>query len=81
MNLADAHLHRGELAHTASYYRKALFICDSPAPCRNIPNFRSIADWGQTYMDLRDFDLSNHYYELAGQFFDEMTVSEKWVYL
>lgn len=32
-------------------------------------------------MDLRDFDLSNHYYELAGQFFDEMTVSEKWVYL
>ena len=35
----------------------------------------------ETYMDLRDFDLSNHYYELAGQFFDEMTVSEKWVYL
>ena len=44
MNLADAHLHRGELAHTASYYRRALFICDSRI-CRNIPNFRSIADW------------------------------------
>ena len=32
-------------------------------------------------MDLRDFAMSNLYYELAGQFFDEMTVSEKWVYL
>ena len=60
MNLADAHLHRGELAHTASYYRKALFICDS-------------------------LHLSEHskfpVYCGLGQFFDEMTVSEKWVYL
>ena len=32
-------------------------------------------------MELRDFDLSNHYYELAGQFFDEMNVSEQWTYL
>lgn len=32
-------------------------------------------------MELRDFDLSNHYYELAGQFFDVMNVSEQWTYL
>ena len=32
-------------------------------------------------MDLRDFDLSNHYYELAGKFFDEMNVGERWTYL
>ena len=80
MNLADAHLHRGELAHTASYYRKALFICDSLHLSEH-SKFPVYCGLGQTYMDLRDFDLSNHYYELAGQFFDEMTVSEKWVYL
>ena len=77
---ADAHLHRGELAHTASYYRKALFICDSLHLSEH-SKFPVYCGLGQTYMDLRDFDLSNHYYELAGQFFDEMTVSEKWVYL
>lgn len=80
MNLADAHLHRGELAHTASYYRRALFICDSLHLSEH-SKFPLYCGLGQTYMDLRDFDLSNHYYELAGQFFDEMTVSEKWVYL
>ena len=80
MNLADAHLHRGELAHTASYYRRALFICDSLHLLEH-SKFPVYCGLGQTYMDLRDFDLSNHYYELAGQFFDEMTVSEKWVYL
>lgn len=79
MNLADAHLHRGELAHTASYYRRALFICDSLHLSEH-SKFPVYCGLGQTYMDLRDFDLSNHYYELAGQFFDEMTVSEKWVY-
>ena len=77
MNLADAHLHRGELAHTASYYRRALFICDSLHLSEH-SKFPVYCGLGQTYMDLRDFDLSNHYYE---QFFDEMTVSEKWVYL
>ena len=80
MNLADAHLHRGELAHTASYYRRALFICDSLHLSEH-SKFPVYCGLGQTYMDLRDFDLSNHYYELAGQFFDEMTVSEKLVYL
>lgn len=80
MNLADAHLHRGDLAHTASYYRKALFICDS-LHLEEHAKFPIYCGLGQTYMELRDFDLSNHYYELAGRFFDEMNVSEKWIYL
>ena len=29
INTADAYLHRSDLAHTASYYRRALFLCDS----------------------------------------------------
>lgn len=80
MNLADAHLHRGDLPHTASYYRKALFICDS-LHLDEHAKFPIYCGLGQTYMDLRDFELSNHYYELAGRFFDQMNVSEKWIYL
>lgn len=80
MNLADAHLHRGDLAFTASYYRRALFLCDS---LHLSDHFKFPVYWGlgQTYLDLRDFDLSNHYYELAGQYFDSMSVREKWTYL
>ena len=50
------------------YYRRALFICDSLGlPDRN--KFPVYYGLGQTYMELRDFELSNHYYELAGNFF------------
>lgn len=80
MNLADAHIHRGELAHAIMYERKALFICDSLHLSDN-SKFPIYCGLGQIYLDLRDFDLSNHYYEMAGQFFDQMRISEKWVYL
>ena len=80
INIADAYLHRGDLAHTASYYRRALFLCDSLNLSEHM-KFPVYYGLGQTYMELRDFDLSNHYYELAGQFFNEMNVGEKWTYL
>lgn len=80
INLADAHIHRSDLSHATSFYRRALFICDSLKLSEHT-KFPIYYGLGQTYMDLRDFDLSNHYYELAGQFFDEMNVSEKWTYL
>ena len=80
INTADAYLHRSDLAHTASYYRRALFLCDSLNLSEHA-KFPVYYGLGQTYMELRDFDLSNHYYELAGQYFDEMNVSERWTYL
>lgn len=80
INIADAWLHRGDLAYTASYYRRALFLCDSLHLSEHM-KFPVYYGLGQTYMDLRDFELSNHYYELAGQFFDDMNVGEKWTYL
>lgn len=80
INTADAYLHCGNLAYTASYYRRALFLCDSLnlSEHAKFPVYYGLA---QTYMELRDFDLSNHYYEMAGQFFNEMNVGEKWIYL
>lgn len=80
INTADACLHLGDLAHGASYYRRALFLCDSLKLSEHT-KFPIYYGLGQTYLDLRDFDLSNHYYELAGQFFDEMNVGERWTYL
>lgn len=80
INLADAHMHRGDLPQATSYYRRALFLCDS-LHLSDHTKFPIYYGLGQTYMDLRDFELSNHYYELAGKFFDEMNVGEKWTYL
>lgn len=80
INLADANVHKGDYTYAAYYYRRALFLCDSLGlPDRN--KFPVYYGLGQTYMELRDFELSNHYYELAGAFFDRMSVSEKWTYL
>lgn len=77
INLADANVHKGDYTYAAYYYRRALFLCDSLGlPDRN--KFPVYYGLGQTYMELRDFELSNHYYELAGAFFDRMSVSEKW---
>lgn len=80
INIADAYLHCGDLAHTASYYRRALFLCDSLNLSEHA-KFPVYYGLGQTYMELRDFDLSNHYYQLAGQYFDKMNVGEQWTYL
>ena len=80
INLADANVHRGDLVHAASFYRRALYLSDSLKLSEHT-KFPIYCGLGQTYMELRDFDLSNHYYELAGAYVAEMNVSEKWVYL
>ena len=80
INLADANVHRSDYAHAAYYFRRALFLCDSLGlPDRN--KFPVYCGLGQTYMELRDFDLSNHYYEMAGRYFSQMSVPEKFIYL
>lgn len=80
INLADGHVHKGDYANAAYYYRRALFLCDSLGlPDRNkYPVYYGL---GQTYMELRDFDLSDHYYELAGTYFPQMNLAEKFTYL
>ena len=80
INLADGYVHRGDYANAAYYYRRALFICESlDLPDRN--KFPVYYGLGQTYMELRDFDLSNYYYEMAGQYFSQMNPAEKFTYL
>lgn len=80
INLADGNVHKSDYTDAAYYYRRALFLCDSLGlPDRN--KFPIYYGLGQTYMELRDFDLSNHYYEMAGRYFSQMSVPEKFTYL
>lgn len=80
INLADGNVHKSDYVHAAYYYRRALFLCDSLGlPDRN--KFPIYYGLGQTYMELRDFDLSNYYYEMAGRYFSQMSVPEKFTYL
>lgn len=79
-NLADASNHLGNYADGAFYYRRGLFLCDS----LRLPDAKKWPVYwglGQTYMELRDFELSNYYYELAGNYYPEMNPYEKWGYL
>lgn len=80
INLADGNVHKSDYTDAAYYYRCALFLCDSLGlPDRN--KFPIYYGLGQTYMELRDFDLSNHYYEMAYRYFSQMSVPEKFTYL
>lgn len=79
INLADANHLRGNYAEDARYYRRALFLCDS----LDLPDAKKqpiYCGLGQVYMELRDFELSNHYYEMAGKLLSGMTPYERWHY-
>lgn len=79
INLADANHLRGNYAEDVRYYRRALFLCDSlglPEASKQ-PIYCGL---GQVYMELRDFDLSDHYYEMAGKLLPLMTPYERWHY-
>lgn len=80
INLADGNIHKGDYVNAAYYYRRALFLCDSLnlSERNKFPIYYGL---GQTYMELRDFDLSNYYYEMAGRYFPQMNLAEKFTYL
>ena len=80
MNLADACNRLGELDLGASWYRRALLLCDSlglPSTKRT-PIYYGLA---QIYVALRDFDQCDYYYNLAGEGYDRMLPHEKYIYL
>lgn len=80
MNLADACNRLGELDLGASWYRKALLLCDSlelPSTKRT-PIYYGLA---QVYVALRDFDQCDYYYNLADQEYERMLPYEKYIYL
>lgn len=79
INLADACRFAGKYAEDAMYYRRALFLCDSLGLSdeRKHPIYAGL---GQVYMEMRDFDLSNYYFEMAGRLLPLMNAYERWNY-
>ena len=78
-NLANVYVLDSRYDQGAYYYRRALYIADS----LNIPKQELITVYtglGQTYTELRNFELAHHYYNLAYDFFDQMDINRKFVY-
>ena len=78
-NLADVYIRSGHFDKGAYYYRQALFLTDSCGlPKQELIN--TYMGLGQTYMELRDFERSHHYFDLAYQLYDLMDLNRKFVY-
>lgn len=80
INLADAYVRRGQFDMGAYWYRKSLLLSDSlmiPEEKR-FPSYYGLA---QVYMELRDYQQCDYFYDLAGRFYDNMMPFEKHIYL
>lgn len=80
INLADAYVRRGQFDMGAYWYRKSLLLSDSlmiPEDKR-FPSYYGLA---QVYMELRDYQQCDYYYDLAGRYYDNMMPFEKHIYL
>lgn len=80
INLADANVRSGKFDLGAYWYRKSLLISDTlmvPESDR-FPSYYGLA---QVYMDLRDYNQCDYYYDLAGKYYDNMLPFEKHIYL
>lgn len=80
MNLADAYVRSGQYDRGALWYRKALSFFDSlnVSEKQRFPAYYGLA---QVYMELRDFDQCDYYYDMAAKWYDEMRPYEQCIYL
>lgn len=80
INLVDVNVYKGDYVYVVYYYCCVLFICDffGLFDCNK---FLVYYGFGQIYMELCDFEFFNYYYEFVGNFFFQMSVFEKWIYL
>lgn len=79
INIADMYMRKGDFANSALYYRKALSISDSLG-MTDQTGFPIYTGLGQLYMELRDFDLSDHYFRLAEDQYEGRTLNEQFFY-
>ncbi|MEA5126629.1 MAG: histidine kinase [Proteiniphilum sp.] len=79
INIADMYMKSGDFVQSALYYRRALSITDSlgMADQLGFPIYTGLA---QLYMELRDFDLSDHYFHLAENQYEERMLNEKFFF-
>jgi tetratricopeptide (TPR) repeat protein len=80
INLADAYVRTGQYDKGALWYRKSLSFFDSlgTPEAKRFPAYYGLA---QVYMELRDFELCDYYYDMAAQWYSEMMPYERCIYL
>lgn len=76
INFSDAYKQKGEYDKSAYFLRRALFLCDS-LNMREALEFPIYFGLGETYMELRDFEIADTYYSLAEPQLDIRNLSEK----
>lgn len=79
INIADIYARKGAYDQRARYFRQALFVSDSLGIMDRMA-FPVYFGLGETYMELRDFDLSDHFYRLAEKELDSRNLSEKFTF-
>ena len=63
INMGDAYMLKGEVAKSALYYHKALYLCDSLRLTQEKCGIH--AGLGQVYMELGNYREAHHYFDLA----------------
>lgn len=79
INIADMYTKRGDFARSAFYFRRALSISDSLDMTGQL-GFPIYVGLAQLYMELQDFDLSDHYFRLAENQYEGRTLNEKFFF-
>jgi len=80
INVADMFTRKGDYINGIGYYRKALFTSDSLGITRKM-GFPIYFGLGQAYYaGLRDFTLSEKYFDLAWRLYPQRTFHEQFVY-
>lgn len=79
-NLADAYRQKGELAQSAYFYQKAIFLADSIQTSKDdyVPLYGGLA---ATYSALHDFKQSKIWLDKSQELWDLMMTYEKFNYL
>lgn len=80
LNLADAYVRSGKFDVGAYWYRKSLSIADTLMIPKN-ERFPAYYGLAQVYMELRDYNQCDYFYDLAGSYYDSMLPYEKHIYL
>lgn len=79
INMADMYTRSGDYAQSALHYRNALSAIDSIGMNEQM-KFPVYVGLAQLYMELRDFELSDHYFHLAEMYYDARTLSEQFFF-
>ncbi len=79
-NLGDAYVDNEDLSNASKWYRRALFLNDSLGLPKE-QTFTLYLGLGRIYTMLRNFEEAQRYYEIVGQYFDEMKPNMQSYYL